>query len=307
VTTIPFIVRKTVKGREYKYLRYTYQENKKKSVVEMSIGAKLPSPDELEHLKELFVAKVVGKRWIPTVDRLKQGYQQHMSRFSKESIENVLQDFGMNFTYDTNRIEGSTLRYPAVKGILLHDITPANKPLSDVDETRSHMKVFEEMLVHDEDLSLSLIKKWHAGLFGSTKPRIAGFIRYNAVYIKGSQHVPPETHEQVERELDRLFQWYAENRNTMHPVLLASIMKFRFVSIHPFDDGNGRVSRLMMNFLLYHARYPMFNIEFVIRKGYYRALEDANMKKDEFIFVHWFFTRYIKANKKYLGNNQPVF
>nr|MDO8119271.1 hypothetical protein [Candidatus Sigynarchaeota archaeon] len=56
---------------------------------------------------------------------------------------------------------------------------------------------------------------------------------------------------------------------------------------------------LMMNCLLHRAGYPMFNIEFIIRKGYYRALEDANMKGDELLFAHWFFTSYIKANKKY--------
>ncbi len=266
----------------------------------MSIGPGEPGLDDLKRLKDVFIAKVVSKRWAPSVDRMKENYQLSLSRFGKESVASFMENFGMRFTYDTNRIEGSTLNFQAVKGILFHDVTPANKPLSDVDEARSHMKVYEEMLATTGDLSLALVKKWHAGLFSATKPRIAGSIRFDAVYIKGSKHVPPITHVQVERELDRLFKWYLENKNTIHPVLLACIMKFRFVSIHPFDDGNGRVSRVLMNFLLHNAGYPLFNIEFIIRKGYYKALEDANMKGDELIFVHWFFTRYVKANTEYL-------
>lgn len=298
--TVPFIVTKTIKGREYKYLRYTYQENNKKSIVELSIGPTAPSHDELERLKETFLAKIVKKRWIPVVDAILDNYQRWIARFGKKSVEGFLEDFGMRFTCDTNKLEGSTLGYPAVKGILLHDITPANKPLSDVDEARSHMAVFEEMLAFNGDLSLALIKQWHAKLFGATKPRIAGHVRYTAVHITGSTHVPPATRAEVNRELDRLFKWYVEHETTMHPVLLACIMKFRFVSIHPFEDGNGRASRLLMNFLLYRAGFPMFNITFLMRNGYYRALERANMKGDDFPFVHWFFTKYIKANKKYL-------
>ncbi|MBN2152772.1 MAG: Fic family protein [Candidatus Lokiarchaeota archaeon] len=298
--TIPFIVSKVIKGRTYKYLRYAYQEKNKKHIVEMSIGPDEPSHDDLKRLKDVFIAKVVNKRWAPSIDRMKENYQLSLSRFGKESVANYMENFGMRFTYDTNRIEGSTLNFQAVKGILFHDLTPANKPLNDVDEARSHMKVFEEMLATTEELSLALVKKWHTGLFGATKPRIAGSVRFDAVNIKGSQHLPPATRAQVERELDRLFQWYVENKDMLHPVLLACITKFRFVSIHPFDDGNGRVSRLLMNFLLHKAGYPLFNIEFIIRKGYYQALENANMKGDEMAFVHWFFTRYIKANMEYL-------
>ncbi len=144
-----------------------------------------------------------------------------------------------------------------------------------------------------------MLLKLHAELFGVSKPRIAGSIRHARVSILGSEHEPPATHDEVVRELNRLFAWYEDSKDTMHPVLLACLMKFRFVSIHPFEDGNGRISRLIMNHVLYHAGYPMFNIEYITRKGYYESLEVANKKRDEMAFVRWFFTRDIKANKDF--------
>ena len=293
--TLTFITTKIIKGKEYKYLRYSYQENNKKTIVELALG---PEPVDIESIKEKLMIKVVNKRWIPTVERIRQEYQQHMSKFNEDSIDAYLENFGMRFTYDTNKIEGSTLNYQAVKGILFHDFSPTTKPLSDVDETRSHMAVFKSMLSSNDDLSLSLITKWHAELFAVSKPRIAGFIHYDPVSIGGSDYKPPATHAEVERGLKLLFIWYANNKGKMHPVLLSCIMSFRFVSIHPFGDGNGRVSRLIMNHVLYHAGYPMFNIEYIIRQGYYNALEAAQLKEDELHFVQWFFTRYIKASLK---------
>ena len=75
-------------------------------------------------------------------------------------------------------------------------------------------------------------------------------------------------------------------------------MHFRFVSIHPFYDGNGRMTRLLTNYILFKNNYPMFNIEPNIRKSYYSTLEACNLKNDEMHFVNWFFKNYIEAIKR---------
>ncbi|MHA1730906.1 MAG: Fic family protein [Promethearchaeota archaeon] len=74
----------------------------------------------------------------------------------------------------------------------------------------------------------------------------------------------------------------------------------RFVRIHPFGDRNGRVARLVTNYILHRAGYPMFDIEFKLRGSYFRTIERANLKGDELAFLQWFFTRYVKANSEYL-------
>ena len=86
----------------------------------------------------------------------------------------------------------------------------------------------------------------------------------------------------------------------MHPVELAALVHLKFVSIHPFGDGNGRISRLMMNFVLHKHGYPMLNISYKNRNSYYTALERSQLKKLDQIFIVHIIKRYIKDYKSYL-------
>jgi Fic family protein len=85
----------------------------------------------------------------------------------------------------------------------------------------------------------------------------------------------------------------------MNPVELAALAHLKFVTIHPFADGNGRVSRLMMNFILHRHGYPMFNIDHRRRNSYYRALERSQLVKDERVFTAWFFRWYEREFRAY--------
>ena len=93
------------------------------------------------------------------------------------------------------------------------------------------------------------------------------------------------------------FNWYDQNKDK---VQLAALAHLKFVSIHPFGDGNGRISRLLMNYVLNKNGYPMLIIDYIQRKSYYTALERSNIKNDESIFTLWFFRRYLKENKEFL-------
>jgi len=72
------------------------------------------------------------------------------------------------------------------------------------------------------------------------------------------------------------------------------------VTIHPFADGNGRISRLIMNFILNKMGYPMLDIPYEGRSSYYNALERSNLKDEDGIFLQWLMKRYIKEYKRYL-------
>jgi len=100
--------------------------------------------------------------------------------------------------------------------------------------------------------------------------------------------------------LKEFFDWYNKNKKKMHPVELAALVHLKFVTVHPFSDGNGRISRLMMNFILHKNGFPMLDILYEKRTSYYNALERAQLKKNGMIFLQWFFRKYLEENKRFL-------
>ena len=154
------------------------------------------------------------------------------------------------------------------------------------------------MLDYKKDLSFNAVLYFHKKLFRDTKADIAGLIRSHQIAISGSKFMPPFPAE-IHSLLMDYFKWYNKNKNSMHPVELAALVHLKLVTIHPFADGNGRISRLMMNFVLHRHDYPMLNIHYETRTGYYNALERSQTKQDDTIFSLWFFRRYLKEYKNY--------
>ncbi|MDO9537513.1 MAG: Fic family protein, partial [Thermoplasmata archaeon] len=133
----------------------------------------------------------------------------------------------------------------------------------------------------------------------TTDHEIAGTLRRVQVEISGSRFSPPLAIE-VYPMLTEFIQWYRKHNNKLHAVELAALTHLKLVTIHPFADGNGRISRLMMNFILYKRGFPMLDIPYEGRNSYYNALERSQVKDDDSVFLQWFFKRYLKENGKYL-------
>ena len=101
----------------------------------------------------------------------------------------------------------------------------------------------------------------------------------------------------VKEELKEFFNWYNNMKlKNSNPVLLSVLVHIKFVSIHPFSDGNGRVSRLLSNFVLYKNQYPLIDIPYIKRKSYYNNLEKSQTKNDESYFVNFLTKKYIEEN-----------
>lgn len=291
--------KKKINGKEYYYLVYPYREDGKVRTIDKEIGKEIP--ENLEEIKEVFIKTIVDRRWIKSIEDKKESYNHKMGALPDFIKAEHLKEFGIRFTHNTNKIEGSTLTLREVDIVINEPEIPINKPTDDIIEAKLHMQCYEEMVNKADitELTMDLILEWHKTLFSLHPNRVnfAGLIRKGQIYISGSKYVPPDGGIGCEMLLEHLFNWYNENSNTIHPVLLACLMHFRFVSIHPFDDGNGRMSRLLMNFILFKKKYPMFDIPAEIRKSYYHALERANVKEDEMGFVGWFFRNYLKSLK----------
>ncbi len=288
---------KKVGDKTYYYLSHTYREKDKVKYKEVYLGTTVPS--DIIGIKSKFLLDIYKEKWFTVFDKIKKGYSKEQRIMPVAAKEKELERFASKFTYDTNRIEGSSLSYKNVVQLLERGVSPKDKPLWDIKEAEAHKKVFYEMLSFKGDLSLGITLKWHRELFDETKKDLAGKLRYYRVYISGSLHKPPPP-EEVEMRMSELFKWYSKESGKMNPVELAALLHLKFETIHPFGDGNGRIGRMIMNFVLHHNGYPMLDIKYTNRRDYYKALEKSNVKEDETAFVQWFFKRYVKENKEYL-------
>ena len=294
------IRKKAVGDHTYYYLEHSYRVGGRVRKKEKIIGKELPP--NIEELKQEYtaqsIAQIYQEKWLDKFDRIKAEFQQQEKITPQSAREKETEIFAIRFTYDTNRIEGSTLTLRDTANLLEKGITPNAKPINDVKEAEAHKNAFYEMLDYQKDLSLNTVLYFHKKLFENTKADLAGVIRAHQVAISGSRFMPPFPAE-VYPMLMEFFEWYNKNKDTMHPAQLAALVHLKLVTIHPFADGNGRISRLMMNFVLYIHGYPMLNIHYEKRTGYYNALEKSQAKADEYKFLLWFFKRYLAEQRGY--------
>ena len=290
------IGKKIIKSKTYYYLEHSYREGKKIQKKSIYLGNKIPK--DIEEIKKKFLADISRKTWQVDVEKIRKNYSKNQRAMPRSIKEKELENFAINFTYDTQRIEGSTLTRKETADLLERGIAPKNKPMRDAQEAEAHRDLFFEIIYSKKDLSLHEIQDWHWKLFNKTKKDIAGKIRNYQVAIKGSKFMPPSPVE-VFPMLTEFFQWYNKNKNKLHPVELAALAHLKFVTIHPFGDGNGRISRLIMNFILNKKKYPMLDISYEGRNSYYNALEKSQANKEDRMFLQWFIKRYIKEYKRY--------
>jgi len=287
---MPTIRKKHVKNNTYYYLEHAFRKEGRVSKKELYLGKTLPK--SLKDLKISFLHEIYKEKWYVIFDRIKKHYQEEQHHTPPSALLEEQKKFSIRFTYDTQRIEGSKLTLRETADLLEKGISPRAKPMADAKEAQAHQRVWEEMLKTQKELSLQLILYWHLQLFKDSKPDIAGKIRQHRVGISGSKFNPPLPVELV-AWLSDFFRWYGKNK-ALHPVELAALVHLKFVTIHPFADGNGRLSRLLMNFVLNRYRYPLLNIRYEGRNSYYRALERSQLQKNDAVFVQWFFKRYTK-------------
>ena len=291
------VKKKVMKKQTYYYLEHSMRKGKKVQKKEIYLGGKIPS--NIEEIKKNFLDGIYKEKWYSDIDRNKEKFSKAQKAMPKSAREKEMQNFATKFTYDTQRIEGSTLTHRETADLLERRITPKSKPLRDVKEAEAHRDLFYEILKLKKDISQQLILEWHWKLFRLTKSDITGKIRKHRVVISGSKFMPPSPVE-VYPMLVEFFKWYNKNKDRLHPVELAALAHLKFVTIHPFYDGNGRISRLVMNFILNKKGYPMLNIPYEGRYGYYNALERSQVKSMERTFLKWCVKRYIKEYKRYL-------
>lgn len=285
------IIKRKKGNNNYYYLKHTTRKRQKEKYLGITI------PKNIEEIKREFLLDFYREEWIPQLEEIFKYNKKSQKQIPKSISKKLLESFSVDFTYHSQKIEGSTLTLRETANILVDGITPSQKPQSDMIEAKQHQKIFFEMLEHKKKITLDTILYWHEKLFEQTDTNIAGRIRRYPIEARGSKFEFPFWDE-VPGLLKEFFRWYDKNKDKIHSVELAALVHFKFVSIHPFGDGNGRISRLLMNCVLDEEKYPMVIIEYKDRLAYYSMLEKSQLENNPFYFVRWFVNLYIKKNQK---------
>lgn len=209
----------------------------------------------------------------------------------------VMQKLTLDWNYHSNAIEGNRLNYGETAALLQHGITASGKPLKDHLDVRGHNSAIDFLLgivktesliseVHIRNMhTMILVEPYHV------KVKTPEGVVYTKIislgeYKKMPNHVRTtsgELHyytspEETPAKMQELIDWYSAviNQPGIHPLVIASLFHYKFVAIHPFDDGNGRLARILMNMILLHNQYPPVVIKADEQQKYYGLLSMAD-------------------------------
>ena len=203
------------------------------------------------------------------------------------TLKSLREKLLLEWTYNSNAIEGNTLTLVETK-VVLEGITVGGKTMREHLEIINHHEAItyvEEIVSKGEPLSQWQIKNIHRLILKGINDEYAGVYRDQIVLISGATHTPPP-HYQLNDKMNELMEWYETKASSLHPIVRGAMLHAIFVGIHPFIDGNGRTSRLLLNLELMKAGYPPIIIEVKHRIDYYNALDKAITKEDYTDFIN---------------------
>ncbi len=216
-----------------------------------------------------------------------------------EMLGQIQDYYRVGLTWTSNALEGNSLTESETKVLLEDGLTVGGKPLRDVFEAIDHAKAYDFMfsVFHNRRVDELTVLKMHGLFYQNIEPEYAGRYRDVRVLITGSRY-PVATPEKVQKEMDGLFAWVQKERDACHPVEFAAQLHKRFVFIHPFKDGNGRVARLLMNLALIQDGYLPAVVPPVLRGDYVSLLERAH--GDDRDFMEFIAERELESQKEML-------
>ncbi len=212
-----------------------------------------------------------------------------LDQFRQFDSFRIAQALELEYTFESNRIEGNTLTLRETDLVINEGLTISGKSMREHLEAINHQEAIayiKYLMEKNATLNEREVLTIHNLILRGILPDDAGRYRKVQVMIKGSAFMPPQPFL-VAKEMEDFFIWYKANKNSLHPIVLAAELHERLVTIHPFIDGNGRTSRLIMNLILLQNGYVIANIkgDATSRMNYYTSLESAQTKdnKEEFL------------------------
>jgi Fic family protein len=240
------------------------------------------------------------KQILDHVDQLKNEIDK-LRPIDPEQESRIMQKFRLEWTFHSNAIEGNTLTFGETKAFLLHGVTAQGKPFRDYLDIKGHHEAVDDLLTivrQQKPLTEADIRELHRIILvepyevdamtpdGRPAKRRVRPGQYKTM----PNHVRTSTGnihyyaspEETPAKMGDLMDWYRRelDKGQVHPLVLAATFHYQFVTIHPFDDGNGRMARLLMNLILMQAGFPPVIVRNDAKDTYLLALEKADEDND---------------------------
>lgn len=300
-----YIYKKIIAGKPYYYLRISERKGRKVIAKDVSyLGStieevssalkKLPQYKEeirkayrtinvfLEsnyYLEKIKVLKLKKDKFLleklEEAEACKLHYSKVFNKKDDATKKEILRDFLIEFAFNTTSIEGNTINLEEARNLLQEGLTPKDKTLREIYDLQNTEKVFFWLyeIGLKEDLSNELIARIHDKLMENIDAR-KGYRTANVRVLRSNFDATPAPF--VKTDMDLLLKWHQENKNKLHPLVLATIFHHKFEKIHPFMDGNGRTGRMLLNYILLKNGYPPMIIHKKTRREYLEAMRTAD-------------------------------
>ncbi|MBU2589623.1 MAG: Fic family protein [Nanoarchaeota archaeon] len=301
-----FIEKYKSKGITYYRLVHNIRKGNKIIQKKKQLGKILPPEVRVEYLKKEFLKEIAKDRYkylsqkaIWAVENKREQYRKEIKRLSLLEKEKKLKEFIIRFTYDSSKLSGVDITLRQTSLILKEGIMPQNiRDLRTAKELENHEKGIIIITKYKGNFDIKFINKLHKVLFSGVDDTIAGKLRNEFkrnVKIAGTSYVPPKWQD-LQRELKAFFKWYKSENKKLHPLELAALIHLKLISIQPFADGNSRLSRLLMNWVLWKKNYPPIDIPIEDLENYYDVLDKYQIEKKEKPFVEYILKWFLKSN-----------
>ncbi|MCR4437396.1 MAG: Fic family protein [Eubacteriales bacterium] len=217
--------------------------------------------------------------------------------FEGDLLKQIREYYRIGLTWSSNALEGNTLTESETKILLENGLTIGGKSLKDTLEAIGHARAYDFMftLLKSRTIQEKDILTMHQMFYENIEKEYAGRYRNIEVIITGSKY-PVTKPENIMKEMENLFLWSKNKRKNFHPVQFAAQFHKRFVFIHPFKDGNGRIARLAMNTVLIQDGYLPVIIPPILRHEYIELLEKAH--RDDKPFERFIAEREVEAQRE---------
>ncbi len=285
-----YIEKKVINGKIYYYLTESKRVGPNKWKKSRRYLGTTPS---VRGAKRPRIKSSLRKQQVQVIETIKSAYSRKYE--VNQSLWKTERERIVSFIFNTNAIEGNTLTYDETDSVLKGKVPPKARK-RDVKEAKNMKKCIDFLFEYDDEIDEAMVLKMHSIEMSGVLPEAGN---YRDVNVRVGNYFPP-VFQEVPQKMAEFFDWYQGAKNVQHPFELAALAHLKFVKIHPFRDGNGRISRLLMNFILLKNGYPLLNIFDAEKILYYMVLKKVDYTKREKPFVEYLFQVYASQYKEFL-------